>query len=201
MKKTVTSAALAALLLAACDSSDDEIPPPTLTTPTAITTYLEGKTWKMEGADIPTHPNGYNENQNLGAATQCYNKVLIAVAGGNWSTTSTLGTLTGAPNAGEIGTCNRSLPLATLAPFTSTAILIENVEGNGACFDVRATYTGFAQEGRAKFSADGRTLTLELFFDGQSTGSDCASGDVGSGGITLNGFAFTGNAQQVYRLQ
>jgi len=62
-------------------------------------------------------------------------------------------------------------------------------------------YGTFQQEGRAKFSADGLTMTLEIFFAGQTTGADCASGDVGSGGIVRNGAAFTGNALQVYRLQ
>lgn len=201
MKKTITSAALAALLLAACGSDDDEgTNAPTLNTPAAINAYLEGKTWVMTGVDIPSHPNGFNEDQNLGAATQCYNRVTLGIAGGDWSVTSALGTLNGAATAGAIGECDHATVSLTLTPFVSTNILIENVEGNGACFDVFADYGAFAQEGRGKFSADGRTMTLELFFRDQAVGADCASGDVGSGGITLNGAAFTGNAQQVYRL-
>jgi hypothetical protein len=199
--KRFLATSLAAALLAACGGNDDEAPtPPSLGTAAEINTYLAGKSWKMTGADIPSHPNGYDENQNLGAATQCYNETVIATDA-NWIVTSKLGTLTGAPNPGDIGTCDNATAAGSPLTFTSTAILVENVEGNGACFDITATYTGFAQEGRGKFSADGRTMTLELFFATQAVGADCASGDVGSGGITLNAAAFTGNAQQVYRLQ
>jgi hypothetical protein len=203
MKKTITSAALAALLLAACGSDDDDdgTPAPTLDTAAAIDTYLAGKTWVMTGADIPTHPNGLNEDQNWGAATQCYNRVTLAMAAGEWTVTSALGTLTGAPNQLDVGDCNRGVVLTTLPPFISQTVLVENVEGNGACFDLVVDYGAFAQEGRAKFSADGRTLTLELFFEDAAVGANCAAGDVGSGGITLGGVAFAGNAQQVYRLQ
>jgi hypothetical protein len=200
MKRLLTTA-LAATLLAACGSDNDEgTKAPSLTTPAQINTYLAGKSWKMTGADIPSHPNGYNENQNFGAATQCYNETVIDT-NANWTVTSKLGTLNGAPNPGDIGVCDNATVNGSPLTFNSTAILIENVEGNGACFDVTATYTGFAQAGRGMFSADGRTMTLELFFSGQATGANCAAGDVGSATVTLLGSAFTGDALQVYRLQ
>lgn len=193
--------AAALVLLAACSGSSDSTPPPALDTPAAINTYLDGKTWVMQGADIPPYPNGYSENVNYGAATQCYDKVLIGIAAGTWSVTSTLGTLTGAPTVGSTGTCDNATPSTTLAPYASTTVLVENVHGNGDCFDLTVTYTGFAQSGRGKFSPDGKTMTLELFFAGQATGATCAAGAVGSATVTLNGAAFTGNALQVYRLQ
>ncbi|GAO01330.1 hypothetical protein [Anaeromyxobacter sp. PSR-1] len=202
MTKRIAIAALAALALAACGGSDSDPPSgPTLDTATAIGTYLDGKRWVMTGNDIPTYPNGYSEDVNYGAATQCYNRVTLSMAASTWTTVSALGTLTGAPNAGDTGDCDRTTVLATLPAFNSNAVLIENVAAGGACFDITVTYTGFAQEGRGKFSADGRTMTLELFFSGQATGHRCANGAVGASSVTLNGAAFTGNAQQVYRLQ
>lgn len=202
MKKMLTLAVTAlALGLAGCGDDDDNGPSaPTLDTPAAINAYLDGKTWTMTGNDIPTHPNGFLEDVNFGAATQCYNTVTLDTTNAAWTTTSILGTLLNAPATGDVGDCDRATPGATLS-FTSTAVLIENVQGNGDCFDVTVTYTGFAQEGRGKFSDDGTTMTLELFFTGQATGHRCANGAVGSGGITLNGQPFAGDAQQTYRLQ
>ncbi len=201
--KRMLALALSASLLAACGSDDDDgggNPAPTLNTPAAINAYLAGKSWKMAGADIPTHPNGFNENVNFGAATQCYNETVIATDA-NWTVTSKLGTLTGAPTVGSTGTCDNATAVGNPLVFTSTAILVENVQGNGECFDVTATYAGFGQQGRGKFSADGTTMTLELFFAGQATGHRCANGAVGAASVTPNGSAFTGNALQVYRRQ
>ena len=68
----------------------------------------------MDGANIPSHPNGYNQNINYGSATQCYQKVEMNVSGGNFAVTSTLGTLRDAPTVGSAGTCDASRwPLAT----------------------------------------------------------------------------------------
>jgi hypothetical protein len=170
-------------------------------TASAITTWLEGKTMVMTGADIPTHPNGYTEKMNLGASTQCYNKTTIAVAAGNFNVTSLLGTLNGAPNKYDVGTCDRSTVAGSPLTFASTAVLVENVQGNATCFDVTATYAGFKQEGRGSISADGKTVIMELFFGGQATHHRCADGAVGATGVVLNGAAFTGNAQQTYRVQ
>jgi hypothetical protein len=66
-------------------------------------------------------------------------------------------------------------------------------------------YTGFSQEGRGSLSADGSTLTLELFFASQAANHRCAAGNPGTAGVTLTTTAgtqpFTGNAQQVYLRQ
>jgi hypothetical protein len=171
-----------------------------LTTSQQILTHLEGKTMKMEGDNIPSHPNGYNEDTNFGQATQCYASVAMAVASGQFSVTSMLGTLEGAPTVGATGTCNHATVSNTLN-FVSTNVLIENVQGNAECFDFTVTYSGFAQEGRGKISADGKTVTLELYFSGQAQGHRCAAGAVGAATVTLNAVAFTGNAQQVYVIQ
>ena len=41
---------------------------------TKIGAFLDGKELVMEGDNIPTHPNGFSEDVNLGANTQCYNQ-------------------------------------------------------------------------------------------------------------------------------
>src|SRR5262245_47533492 len=73
-----------------------------------INAYLEGKTLTMSGDQIPTHPNGYDENVNFGSATQCYSKVTIGIMAGTWNVSSDLGTLNGAPNQGETGMCDHN---------------------------------------------------------------------------------------------
>ncbi len=194
------TAVLVALSFAACGGSGTSAP--TLNTAAAINAYLDGKTLVMTGADIPPYPNGFNENTNYGSATQCYNKSTISILSGVWTVTSILGTLNGAASTGATGTCDTSTPLAGASPltFTSTGIAISNVVGNATCFDIAATYSGFAQEGRGAISADGKTVTLELYFSGQVSGDHCANGAIGSG-VTLNGSAFTMNAEQVYVVQ
>jgi hypothetical protein len=52
--------------------------------------------------------------------------------------------------------------------------------------------------GRAKLAGDGKTLTLEIFFENQAVGANCAAGPVGSRTVKLNNVDFTGNARQVY---
>ena len=51
----------------------------------------------MTGSDIPSSPVGYSQNLNLGAASQCYNKVTITTAGAagqeNFTVVSDLGQL------------------------------------------------------------------------------------------------------------
>ncbi len=200
MKKLIAST-VAALALAACGSSDPAVtPPPTLTTAAAITTYLNGKTMLMTGADIPTHPNGFNQNVNYGASTQCYKSTSISIAAGTWNVTSQLGTLNGAPTVGSVGTCDNATAFGSPLTFSSTTVAISNVAGNGTCFDIDVTYTGFTQAGRGAFSADGKTVRLELFFGAQATHNRCADGAVGATGVILNTVAFTGNAVQTYRL-
>lgn len=170
-------------------------------TPAKILAHLEGTTMVMQGADIPSHPNGYNENLNFGASTQCYHKVSIATLGGQFGVTSDLGTFNSIPDAGIVGMCDRTTKSNTVT-FTSTALLIDNVKNNGECFDVTATYNGFSQSGRGQISADGKTFTMELFF--AASGHRCADGAVGATGVQLATQAgpvpFTGNAKQVYRI-
>lgn len=163
-----------------------------------INAYLEGKTVTMEGDAIPSHPNGYDENTNFGNATQCYQSVTMTPSNVAWHVVSSLGTLEGAPAAGDTGTCDHDTSSGELA-FDSTAILIENVSAD--CFDFTATYVGFAQEGRGKISADGGSLSLEIFFKGQAAGHRCGDGAIGSATVQLNGAAFTGDAVQVYTIQ
>jgi hypothetical protein len=163
-----------------------------------INAHLEGKTAVMEGDNIPSHPNGYDENTNFGTATQCYNKVTMLPSSVVWNVTSVLGTLNGAPHAGDTGTCDNAAP-GTELTFDSTAILIENATVE--CFDFTATYVGFAQEGRGQISPNGTTLSLEIFFKDQATGHRCADGAVGEATVTLNGMPFVGDAVQVYTVQ
>lgn len=166
-----------------------------------ILAYLEGKTMVMTGTDIPSHPNGFNENFNFGANTQCYHKVSIATLASNFQVTSDLGTFNATPDAGIAGMCDRATRSNTVS-FTSSAVLIENVSNNGACFDITSTYTGFSQQGRGSISADGKTVTLELFF--AASGHRCADGAVGATGVQLatsgGPVPFTGNGKQVYRI-
>ncbi|KFE68337.1 hypothetical protein [Hyalangium minutum] len=171
---------------------------PSFDTAEKIKALLEGKKLVMEGANIPSHPNGFNEDTNYGSATQCYTKSEMTVSGGNLAVTSNLGTLRDAPNVGNTGTCDHTVVSGTPLSFTSTAVLIENVKSNGACFDISVTYPSFKQAGRGKLSGDGKTLTLEIFFENQAVGANCAAGVVGSRTVKLNNADFTGNARQVY---
>lgn len=194
MKKQLLSAVMAcALGLVGCGEDDPVTPPEKkFDTSAKLLAHFEGKTMVMAGENIPSHPNGFSEDVNLGSATQCYSKVSMAVAGGIFNVTSDLATVSN-------GACNHEK--ANEQKFSTTNVLIENIQGDGECFDVLFTYTGFQQEGRGKISADGKTVTLELFFKDQAVGAKCASGAVGSGNITLNKNPFTGNAQQVYVIQ
>ncbi len=167
--------------------------------PSAIAAFLDDKTLIMESSGIPSHPNGFDENINFGQATQCYHKVTISPLAGRWTVASDLGALTGASDVGQVGSCDRT-QVSTRLEFVSTAVLIENVRDDGACFDITATYPGFGQEGRASISPDGTTLRMEFFFKDQATGHRCADGDLGSPTITLDNAAFTGDAVQTYTI-
>lgn len=208
MKKLLFAAL--ALTVVACGSTTSTSDAGTdLSDGTKVLGFLEGKTMVMEGDDIPAYPNGYSEKMNLGSATQCYHKTTIQTLDHNFTVTSQLGTLQNAPTLYAVGTCDRTTVSTTLSPFTSTAVLIDNVQNNADCFDITATYTGFSQEGRGKISADGKTVTMELYFTGKAANHRCASGAVGSGSLAVTAQAdggvattpFTGNAQQVYRVQ
>lgn len=157
----------------------------------------------MKGADIPSHPNGFNQNLSLGANTQCYFEVAIATLAGNFTVNTKRGVFT-PPDAGLVGSCNTAVDSNAPTSFTSSAVLIQNVQGNGTCFDINITFNGFSQEGRGTISADGKAVTLELFFGGQAAKHRCADGAVGASGVTLtvggNTTPFTGNAKQIYRI-
>lgn len=173
---------------------------PDLTTPAQIEAFLDGKTLTMTGNDIPSHPNGYDENINFADATQCYASTVLELNGTTFSVTSDLGTLENAPNTGDVGNCDNGTVSNTLA-FTSLSHSFENVQGNAECFDFNISYQGgFSQEGRGSISADGGTVSLELFVKDQAVNMRCADGAVGSGGVTLNASPFTGDAVQVYRV-
>jgi hypothetical protein len=202
MKKQLFSAVMLCTLgLVGCGDDQTGTPNtdtgPKYNTADKINTYLEGKTLTMTGANIPSHPNGYNEDVNYGSATQCYQSTTMQVAAGVYNVTSVLGTLRDAPQPGNTGTCDHDTK-STELKFSTTAVLIENVAADGSCFDVTYTYTGFKQAGRGQISQDGQTVKLELFFESQATGNRCANGAVGAATVTLNGQAFTGNAVQVY---
>lgn len=211
-KATIGAVGLALVLaLVACSddsgpSKTDGVAPPAdggghpYGTAAAINAYLDGKTAVMEGSNIPSHPMGYDENTNYGAATQCYKKTTMQIAAGVYTVASEMGTLENAPNQGDTGTCNHDIQ-SNLVNFVSTTALIENVASDGSCFDFTVTYTGFQQEGRGKLSADGKQLVLELYFKDQATGHRCADGEVGASGVTVNGNAFSGDAKQVYVVQ
>lgn len=197
MKKQLLSAMMLCTLgVVGCDPVE-----PTPVDPnTQVGTKLEGKTLVMEGANIPSHPNGFNEDMNLEGGTQCYSKTTMQVGNNTYTVTSILGTLRDAPKKFDIGTCDHAAAGAT-AQFTSQAVLIENAKADLSCFDATYTYNGFGQEGRGSLSADGKTLKLELFFTGQATGHRCADGEVGAATVKLNGAAFSGNAVQTFVVQ
>lgn len=210
-KKLLSAVMLCALGLAGCGDDGDEgnnggnngggnQEVKKFDTAAKILAHLEGQTMVMEGENIPSHPNGYDETVNFGSASQCYQSVSMAVAAGTFNVTSVLGTLRNAPNQGDKGTCDREAVAGTLS-FSSTNVLIENVQGDGECFDVTFTYTGFVQEGRGRISPDGKTLELELYFKDQAVNSRCAQGGVGAPGVTLNGMEHTGNSVQTYIIQ
>lgn len=170
-----------------------------LTTVVGVQACMEGKTYLMAGADIPTHPNGFSRDVNFGASSQCIASTEIMVVNNGFQVATEVGTLTGAPMVGDVGSCDVNTPVGTPLTFNSTAVLIENVKADGTCFDISATYGTFTQEGRAKLSDDGSVLEMELYFESQATGSRCADGAVGDATVTLNNAAFAGDAVQVYR--
>ncbi|MCP3099202.1 hypothetical protein LZ198_10005 [Myxococcus sp. K15C18031901] len=195
-KKLMSAVMLCALSLVGCgDDNDPVVEKPKLDSSANILAFLEGKTLTMEGANIPSHPNGFSEDTDYGASSQCYQKVTMSVAGGNFKVDSIPGTI-------QEGACNHELAKNPLS-FTSTTVLIENVATDGSCFDVTFTFPGgLVQEGRGGFATDQKTLKLELFFKNQSTGSRCAAGAVGAAGtVTLNASPFTGNAVQTYAIK
>jgi hypothetical protein len=195
MKKQLLSAVMLCTLgVAGCGEESTPVP---VNPNTKVANSLEGKTLVMRGENLPSHPNGFNEDMNLEGSTQCYSKVTMQMGGGNYTVTSILGTLRDAPSKFNVGICDHDAPGQTVQ-FTSTAALIENAKEDLSCFDVTFTYNGFGQEGRGSLSADGKTLKLELYFSTQAKGHRCADGAVGAPTVTLNGQSFTGNAVQTF---
>lgn len=180
-----------------------------LDTPARIDAFFEGKTLTMSGANIPSHPNGFNENQNLGAATQCYKDTVIKPAGSNFTVTANLGTVRaldgGTPALGEVGLCDKTTG-GVFGPTLSTIVAYSNVKGNAECFDIDVTYNAYGQEGRGAI-IDGGVLKMELFFKNQFVSNRCANGNPGTGVKKATKLAdggvgepavFTGNAVQTY---
>ncbi|MEQ9497781.1 MAG: PHB depolymerase family esterase [Deltaproteobacteria bacterium] len=197
-------ALVAACLLAACSGEDlygsGQTSTGAYSTGSKLNAYLDGKTLMMTGMQIPSHPNGYDENINFGQATQCYQSVMMTPSAGRVTVVSQLGTLMNADEVGDAGSCDHTR-LSSELTFVSTAFIINNVRGNGECFDFTVTYPGFAQEGRGTIAEDGSEMTLELFFKDQAVGHRCADGDVGDATVTLSQNPFMGNALQVYSIQ
>ncbi|QSQ21192.1 hypothetical protein JY651_39325 [Pyxidicoccus parkwayensis] len=209
MKKKLLSAVMLCTLglVVGCGDDKEVIDPPDTTpkldTQANILAFLDGKTLVMSGTNIPSHPNGYDEDIDYGNATQCYKSVTMTVAAGTFSVNSIPGTIENSPGVGQPGgTCNHDLAKNPLA-FNSTSVVMENIAADGSCFDVTFNYPGgLVQEGRGGFSADHKQLKLEIFFKGQSSGARCATGAVGADGtITLNGKPFAGKAVQAYVIQ
>jgi hypothetical protein len=204
-KKLLSAVMLCALGVVGCGEDDTTDPPPAqpkLDSQANILAFLDGKTLVMQGTNIPSHPNGYNEDIDYGNATQCYQRVTMTVAAGNFTVNSIPGTVQNSPGIGQPGgTCNPQVAKNPLT-FVSSSVLMENVAADGSCFDVTFNFPGgLVQEGRGGFTSDQRQLRLELFFRGQATNHRCANGAVGSSGVTLNGATFTGNAVQTYVIQ
>jgi hypothetical protein len=206
VKLAVTVFALSASALVGCGSdpggdTGDTGGTAALDTPAKIEGFLEGRPLVMEGDDIPSHPNGYLQDANFEAATQCYHRVQMALTGTTFNVVSALGTLKDAPNPGDVGTCDRSTPAGPELKFDSKTYLVENVQGDAECFDFTITYTGFGQEGRGRITEDRSVVELELYFSDQAAGISCADGPPGSDGVTLKEKPFEGDSVQVYRVQ
>jgi hypothetical protein len=181
-----------------------------LDTPAAINAYLAGKTMVENGADLPHDPDGRNENTITAGEFHCWNKSTIQISpSGEWQNTVLLGTETKTGDSGDSGTCETASVFGAPIPFTAPAASIINVQGNATCFDIDVPYTfkgsvtpSPENSGRGSISADGKTVSLEVYFTAQRPpGDSCADGPVGSPGVTIGGVAFTGNAVQVYRIQ
>lgn len=170
-----------------------------LDTPSELASFLEGKTLTMEGDAIPSHPRGFDEDRNLGAATQCYQRITVSVSASNWNLVEDRGTLDGAPSVGDTGTCDHATSSGQLS-FTSTSASFENV--TATCFDVDLTFPGGgSQEGRGVISRDGKTASLELYYENQAEGHRCANGAVGAATVQVQGAPFTGDAVQVFTIE
>lgn len=162
--------------------------------------YLEGKTFEMKGANIPSHPFGFDEDVNYGANTQCYQSVVLTFEGGNARMETVPGTLENAPNPNDKGTCDHATPKA---PFTFTSTTMSLVEGapEGACFDVDLKFPAFRVLGRARLAAAATQFEVELYYENQAEGFACANGAVGAAGVTVQNQPLGGDAVQKFVLK
>jgi len=205
-KKLLAAVMLCTMGLAGCGDETENPPnsnPYPYDSQAEIMAHLEGKSLVSKGASLASHPVGANEDQNLGDVKVCYTQVELKVGGGKFTVTSTLGTLENAPKLYDIGNCNHDVASGgLLGPYESTSVTLTNIKQDASCFDIDIAYTSFAHSGRGKLSADGKTLTLELFVKDKASGIRCADGEVGAKTVkfpTANGpIDFAGNAQQVY---
>jgi hypothetical protein len=171
---------------------------PTVNTPEAINAYLAWKTMVMTGADIPPYPVGFDENvvypPNISI---CYNTVTILPSVTGWTWTWVTGTLL--PVDGST-MCDHQ-DVSKSQTYTYAPVTISNVQGNATCFDIN--FSGAANpEGRASISADGKTVSLEVYNPQDlPTGDTCADGNVGSHTVSLKGTPVTGDAVAVFRIQ
>jgi hypothetical protein len=207
MKKTLLSAVtLCTLGLVGCgeDAPVNNNPHP-YDTQAEIMAHLESKTLTSKGTNLATHPLTLDEDVNYGDVKACFNETTIQVGGGKFTVNSKLGQLEGNPALYAKGECNRGVVTGNLGPYESTSVTLTNIKTDASCFDVDVVYPGFTHTGRGKLSADGKTLTLELFVKDKAVGIRCADGEVGAATVKIplaNGTqaAFSGNAQQVYTL-
>lgn len=166
------------------------------TTSAEILAFLEGVTLVEEGANIPSHPQGYSEDVNYGSATQCYSGITVEVRSGQVHQQLVFGSLEGAPTTGSVGTCNRGVAVQQI-DVTSTALDIRNIQGDAECFDIDITFAGYGLQGRGRIMPGAREVQLEVYFRDQAVGMRCADGLVGAPRtVQLNGMPFTGDAVQ-----
>jgi len=104
--------------------------------------------------------------------------------------------------------CDHTTTTATTT-FSSTDVILDNVQDNGRCFDITVNYGRFSEEGRGRISPDGTAVTLELYIGGKALLHRCEDGPVGSRSVRLAiGSAgqgrvvrLAGDSIQVYRVQ
>lgn len=156
-----------------------------LDTPSHIMSFLRDKTLTMSGAGIPQYPNGMNEDEYVGLASQCYHKVVIQVLGSSFDYVAQRASIHGADGGSlplfGLGKCDHiSNDSLSDLQVISTSVVISNVKGNAECFDIDINYSSsLSQEGRGSI-IDG-SVNLELYYKGRAVFDRCANGNPGSG--------------------
>jgi hypothetical protein len=178
---------------------------PYLNNLSAIYNYLVGKTYIETGADIPAFPYGWDANANNNGSPNggaCFNEQTLQFTSlaGDWSLTQTPGTLTGAVVDGSAGTCDTATAGGSPTTPMADTYTLSNLHGSAVCFDIDVSAAD--ESGRGDLSADGKTLTLELYHNSLNpSGHRCADGSVGFTGVMFGSTPFTGNALQVWKQQ